>query len=373
MNVDMSAANTAVRQHLAKFSPEELLRWRTAPLDRPLDAAARRIDLPMPFGWFVVSYSDELAKGEVKPLRYFGKELAIWRGEDGVVRMVDAYCRHLGSHMGHAGRVQGNDLECPFHAWHYDGNGAVTKIPYSKAIPPQARRGCIPAWHVVERNRFIWAWYHPHGVAPMFEVEMLAETSSPDWADYEKHEWIVHGPLQNLAENGVDAAHFRYIHGTTNMPAYDVKFEGIRRVASVDAKMPTPRGEVDGTISYGTVGAGQAWTRFTGICETLMVAGITPIAPDCTHVRFAFTQLKSAAQGPTAGVARGVIKDICRQLDQDKVVWDRQMYRTDALLCDGDGPILDFRRYYRQFYAELPQDGDADSKIVKRTFSRPAK
>ena len=102
-----------------------------------------------------------------------------------------------------------------------------------------------------------------------------------------------------------------------------------------------------------------------------MVAGITPIAPDCTHVRFAFTQLKSAVDGPSAGVARAMVKDICRQLDQDKVVWDRQRYTHDALLCDGDGPIAAFRQYYRRFYAEVPQD-DGSSE-VNRSFVRKAR
>lgn len=102
-----------------------------------------------------------------------------------------------------------------------------------------------------------------------------------------------------------------------------------------------------------------------------MVAGITPVAPDCTHVRFAFTQLKSAIGGPSAGVARAMIKDICRQLDQDKVVWDRQRYRPDALLCDGDGPIAAFRKYYRQFYAEWPaEDGSGE---VNRSYVRQAR
>lgn len=370
MSNEEISSNTAARQYLSRFSKEELLAWRTAPLDRPVSAADRGIDLPMPFGWFVIGYSDELKVGEVKPLRYFNRELALWRGEDGTPRMVDAYCRHLGAHMGHAGRVQGNDLECPFHAWQYNGKGEVTKIPYAKNIPPQAKRSCVKPWRLVERNRFIWAWYHPQDVEPTFEVEALPEAASPEWSDYEKFEWLVYGPLQNMAENGVDAAHFRYIHGTASLPNYDVKFEGIRRVASVAARMPTPRGDVDGTISYGTVGAGQAWTRFTGICETLMVAGITPIAPDCTHVRFAFTQLKSAIDGPSAGVARAMVKDICRQLDQDKVVWDRQRYTHDALLCDGDGPISAFRKYYRQFYAELPQE--EGTPIANRSFVRKA-
>lgn len=185
MSNEEISSNTAARQYLSRFSKEELLAWRTAPLDRPVSAADRGIDLPMPFGWFVIGYSDELKVGEVKPLRYFNRELALWRGEDGTPRMVDAYCRHLGAHMGHAGRVQGNDLECPFHAWQYNGKGEVTKIPYAKNIPPQAKRSCVKPWRLVERNRFIWAWYHPQDVEPTFEVEALPEAASPEWSDYE--------------------------------------------------------------------------------------------------------------------------------------------------------------------------------------------
>ena len=35
-----------------------------------------------------------------------------------------------------------------------------------------------------------------------------------------------------------------------------------------------------------------------------------------------------------------------KQLDQDKVVWDRQQYQPNAIICQGDGPIAQFRRYY---------------------------
>ena len=39
--------------------------------------------LPIPFGWFAVAMSDEIASGEIRTLRYFGSEFVVWRGEDG--------------------------------------------------------------------------------------------------------------------------------------------------------------------------------------------------------------------------------------------------------------------------------------------------
>ena len=73
------------------------------------------------------------------------------------------------------------------------------------------------------------------------------------------------------------------------------------------------------------------------------------MAPDELHVRFNFTQPRSEAEGLMAGLARALIRDICKQLDQDKIIWDRQRYEPDPLLCDGDGPIADYRERFDQF------------------------
>ncbi len=105
---DARTAPVAVWQMLETLKGEALQAWRMAELPKRPSAAERGIDLPMPFGWFVIGYSDELAVGQVKPLRYFGQELVMWRGVDGQVRVLEAFCRHLGAHLGHGGRVQGN-------------------------------------------------------------------------------------------------------------------------------------------------------------------------------------------------------------------------------------------------------------------------
>ena len=366
---DTRTAPVLVWDQLKNLDEAALARWRLDPVVNGRSAAERSITVPMPFGWFAMCYSDELAAGEVKPLRYFERELVAWRGADGAARVLDAYCPHLGAHMGYGGKVDGNDLQCPLHSWRWNGEGAAVKIPYSRTIPPAMKKAsCERAYPTREANGFVWAWYHPENAPPSYEVETFEEAGHPDWTDYEKHEWVVYGPMQTIAENGADSAHFRYVHGVANYPDYEISFDGHRRTAKVHVQMGTPQGTVDGAIAYGVDGSGQPWTRFTGMCETLLVTGVTPIARDTTHLRFAFTQLKADRDGPRGGLARAMIKDICKQLDQDKVVWDRQKYIESPPLCSGDGPINDFRIFFRQFYAgpewEKYQGG------IKRTVSR---
>jgi 3-ketosteroid 9alpha-monooxygenase subunit A len=348
---DSRTAPVAVWQVLEKLKGQDLIDWRLAEIENRPSAEARNLDIGFPFGWYPIAPSTDLAIGEVKPLRYFSQDLAIWRGEDAKVRMVDAYCKHLGAHMGHGGKVHGNLLECPFHAWRYDGDeGVVKDIPYSRSIPPQVKRKCTRTWHMSEANGWVWAWYHPEDAAPMFDVVELPECSDPDWTDCDVFEWNVYGSIQNMAENGVDIAHFKFIHGTANVPLGDLRWSDWGRGADVNVKMGTPWGEVDGCISYDTVGPGQSWTRFTGISETLALHFITPVELDQVQVRFSFTQPRAQAEGEKAGLARALIRDVCKQFDQDKVVWDRQKYNPQPIICEGDGPISQFRKYYARYY-----------------------
>ena len=100
----------------------------------------RRIDLPpYPRGWFCVGISSELGPGDVRPASYFGRELVLFRTQAGEARVLDAYCPHLGAHLGHGGKIDGEVIVCPFHGWRFDGNGTGTAMLYGKRIPKAAK------------------------------------------------------------------------------------------------------------------------------------------------------------------------------------------------------------------------------------------
>lgn len=262
---DARTPPVAVWQVLEKMSREELAAWRVADLAGRPAPETRNLDVGFPFGWYPFMLGRDLAVGEVKPARYFGRDLAVWRGEDGQVRMLDAYCKHLGAHMGHGGKVAGNLLECPFHAWRYDGDeGTVKDIPYARAVPPQVKRKCTRNWHIREANQWLWVWYHPEDAAPLYDVAVLPETSDPAWTPFDFAEWKVFGSLQNMAENGVDFAHFKYIHGTAEVPEAELSWGEWDRCGIVRARMGTPKGVVDGTITSNSMGPGRPGCALPG-------------------------------------------------------------------------------------------------------------
>ena len=329
------------------------------------DKKTHRVDLPMPSGWFHVLYSDELAVGQAKPLEYFSQELVAFRTESGQAKVVDAYCPHMGAHLGygirdqagHGSAVVGESIVCPFHGWAYDGDGKCTSIPYAKNMPPKVARGeqVLGTWHVREVNQCILVWYHPHGDAPSYEPLTVPEAQKDnlEWGDFDNHHWEINTHMQEVGENAVDSVHFHYVHGTKDIPDAEVmEFDGHTRRGFLRTRNPTPKGVIEGSIENQNIGPGLAIIRFSGIVDTVLLAHLTPVTANHTRAFYSFIQKRSDSESGKSRIAEAIVKNICQQMEEDRIIWDRKKYYEKPMLCYGDGPFAKFRKWYGQFLIE---------------------
>lgn len=309
--------------------------------------------LPIPFGWFAVAMSGELGVGEIKTLRYFAREFVVWRGDDGAVRAIDPYCPHLGAHLGVGSTVQGNDLQCVFHHWSFDGEGRVTNIPYTKVIPPRLRRPCTSTWPVTECDGVIFVWYHPNRAAPKWDVvrvpECPAETPGAGWVLAETHDWVIGIHCQEITENGQDYAHFGAVHGVQGPPAGEFEMKGWGRHSRVVAEMVTPRGPMTGIIDVRALGPGQSMAQYIDVTHVVQSQQVTPIDAEHCHLRWQLYHLPDLSDGKMR-VTLARMRDLVKQVNQDIPIWNAKTYHTEPLLVQGDGPILAYRRGYQRFY-----------------------
>jgi phenylpropionate dioxygenase-like ring-hydroxylating dioxygenase large terminal subunit len=174
-----------------------------------------------PKGWYAVALSSEVAPGVVLPISCAGQDLVVFRTDNGVLSVLDAYCAHHGAHLGYGGKVDGECLRCPFHNWAYGTDGNCVDIPYTKKIPPRARTRRYPA---VERNGAILTWFAEDGSAPDFEIPEFPHEgwSTPTW-----FELVLPLHIQEIAENGIDIAHFSPIHRSTRAEATVLDPKGV--------------------------------------------------------------------------------------------------------------------------------------------------
>src|SRR5205823_3018882 len=144
------------------------------------------------------------------------------------VHLQDAFCLHLGAHRGTGGWVEGNDLVCPWHGWHWDGDGHNTLIPYSKdRCKPKLQ---IRTYPVQEWCGMILTWYGEEGLEPSWWPPKVAEYDDPRF--YPMHPFsdrLYHGRgrVQMPIENAADPAHMQYVHGGSEMPeVLELVFDG---------------------------------------------------------------------------------------------------------------------------------------------------
>ncbi len=312
--------------------------------------------LPIPRSWYLALYSEELPRGAVRSLEYVGRSLVAFRSEAGHAAIVDAHCPHLGAHLGVGGRVEGDVLRCPFHGWAWAGDGRCREIPYAKTIPPGAR---LHSWPVVERNGALWFWYDPAGQAPDFEVPILAEWGTPEFGTaFHHHSWTVRTHPQDILENGIDWPHSQPVHGF-DLPHDPIKgFDGPRYHwgASTGKAIETMAGQREAfRFRVETWGMGLSHVRYQGLFSVVFQIGHTPIDATRTQIRFSILSRESDRRDPEIGEAlRRYEADNVRTFEQDFPIWENKCYRERPLLCDGDGPIPEFRRWAAQFYGADP-------------------
>ena len=311
----------------------------------------RRSPFPIPYGWFQIGWPGDVKPGEVITLEYFGQHLALWRDDNGVPHLNSAFCPHLGAHLAHGGSVHGEELACPFHGWRFTADGKNSLIPYSQRTNKKA---CIDSFPVIERNGLLMAWYHPEGLEPQWEIPEIAEFNDPEnYAEPMTRDYVIQAPWQDLAENGVDSAHFRYVHHTDEVPALvSYEMDGPFAYMKSIQKFPTPRGVVDGSIDSDSFGPGFSVIRFGGIVETILMGCNSPITANSCHMRFTFTVKRLGDDSVNSTVGQAFVDEIDKQVQEDTPIWENKAYLARPALADTDGPFTKFRRWASQFYAE---------------------
>jgi len=319
---------------------------------RHVEASPAEVRLPIPIGWSAVLFSDELADRQVLPIHAFGVDLVAYRSESGEVAVLDAYCPHMGAHLGYGGMVAGEEIVCPFHGWHWRRDGRCAAIPYSKHTRADARAG---SWPARDRNGFVYVWHDPSGAPPSWEVDEIPETRDSRYRITARKFWPdIHSHPQELNENGVDLAHFTTIHGFTTR---GVDWRPDRHTYTLDYDIDPLETGVEGESRYWlesfTEGPACTRTRFRGALEGVTVHSWIVTDPDHVAVRSLYYFKDSVSDE----AARRVFENSQAGWSRDVEIWHHKRYRSRPSLVPEEAIVHDFRRWFSQFYADPPRIG----------------
>jgi 3-ketosteroid 9alpha-monooxygenase subunit A len=313
---------------------------------------------PFPVGWFSVGQAGGLRAGEVRPLRRHGRHLVLWRDWDGDAHLFDAYCVHLGAHLGYGGQVVDGTLRCPFHAWRYDGAGHCVDIPYSDRS--LANLPSVRGYPVEEHSGQLMAWFSGDGV-PGWQLPDLPQLKDPAWTScFEVHTWEVSTVWREIAENGIDLTHFHYLHGVEGMSALTFSsVEGPVWRSRCEHAVRTPLGSRPASFDYELHGPGYGWLRFTvaEVAEIVFLITIVPIEVRQLELTFHFLR-RITDDSRRRDMTGALVQEVIDQITDDVPIWTHKIIKDPPMLARGDGPIAQLRRWSATFdRADIPGQG----------------
>ncbi len=324
----------------------------------------------MRHSWWPVARSVDVVRAPIRAV-LLGEKLAVYRGEDGEVRVRANRCPHRGGSLGH-GAVHGNDLACPYHGWQYSGDdGHCTRVPSladQSKIPPKAAAKAYP---VVERYGHVWTCLDE----PAVEMYDLAE-----WRESE-YEWLAAEPIVTdhgvaiAVENFRDVAHFPFVH-VVSMGATPEVVEPLQvRREGLDIYMDRPldagsgewSAQGDCVMHYHCVAPGLA--AITYDYEKLgsrVVAGFpSPVAYDeatifwavANEVGFKGDSLEQCLHIETVVYLEDI--PIAGEIEPREVPWDREVVEESVA---ADLFTLQYRRAFRGLIDSVTASANGDNE-----------
>jgi phenylpropionate dioxygenase-like ring-hydroxylating dioxygenase large terminal subunit len=326
----------------------------------------RRGVLPIcafPKGWFTVALSHEVKSGTVLKQTFCGEEIVIFRTESGKISVLDAYCTHLGAHLGHGGTVEGENIRCPFHGFCFDTKGDCTKTGYGTKAPKTK----IYNYPVIEHYGIILAYFDPERNAPDWSIP---EVEMAGWLYPKFHTWQLESRPQEIAENSVDIGHFSEVHKYTAIQVHknletDGPFLTAKYSMERQAFAFSKSKKIYSEFEIHQWGLGYARVEVSVPAMNLRSRQFvlaTPIDEKNMFLRIGMSiqSLEKSSQihplltvlpkGLVESIVlKAGIKGYIHDVYQDFKIWQNKKVVHPPALAEGDGPIMPYRKWVKQF------------------------
>ena len=318
---------------------------------------------PYPNGWYALCQTEDVRPGQIRFVEALGNKLIVFRDEQGALGVLDAYCPHMGANLA-GGKVKNGCVECPFHRWRFDAQGAVRHIPYLERVPDKVK---ARSWRVRDHHGLVAIWFGAPDarwdLTPDEEIESgeLVYRGRYDAGAVRMH-------LCEFAENSADHQHFAPLHGDMFVPWTRFKIPGIRvhhdaswerdenvshiayfhdnAVLEIGGRR-IQRTRAKATITfYGPGGLVAFRFQADDVGKITMFQTHLPEGPLQQRVRFRWF---AEPRIPRALVAY-VIGNWMSQWREDISIWENKIFLRKPMLVAGDGPVHRMRTWFHQFY-----------------------
>ncbi len=160
--------------------------------------------------WYVAATAAEVGRTPFAR-RICGQPMVMFRRQDGSVAVLDDRCAHRKVPLSQ-GEVIGDEIQCGYHGFRFDGSGACTLISTKADTIPRGLGGRAHA--AIERPTLIFVWLGDAAAADLSLVPDFSLNEAPGWAVVHGYTYVK-GHHQLLMDNVLDLTHVMFTHKTT--------------------------------------------------------------------------------------------------------------------------------------------------------------
>lgn len=172
--------------------------------------------------WYAAALSRQVTADKPLKVRMLGQNFSLFRDSNGVARCVSDICIHRCASLS-GGKVKGDAVECPYHGWQFNGEGACVRIPslgVNGKIPARAR---IDAYPTQERYGLVFAFLGDLPEAERPPLMEIPEYGRKGWRCINlEYSWAAN--WERSIEAGLDPAHAEFVHSGMKFAGADEEY-----------------------------------------------------------------------------------------------------------------------------------------------------
>jgi choline monooxygenase len=317
--------------------------------------------------WQLVAHVDQVPRaGDFVAVTVGGTPIAIVRHEDGTLRAFHNVCRHRGMAMLDRCGNTAREIECVYHGWRYDLDGALQVVPQRRAQFPDLdaaacslRRAAVGVWEGM-------VFVNPDGAASPL-CASLGELHD-HIGSYRPGQLSLVGSAdvpaacnwKLLVENHIDVYHLWYLHrdslGDFDHNRFEhyqlgrnwASYEPLRTEDSTLARLTAGTVEIRDLDPRDRNGLGAHLvfpnTLMASNAEFFMSYAVVPDAPDRSHIEIRVRAEPEADGDALVAAARSFIEEDVRACERIQASLASPWFEVGPLAQTHEAPITAFQQ-----------------------------
>ena len=161
--------------------------------------------------WYVAGWSEDYGR-ILKPEKYLGENIVIYRKQDGTPAALENACPHRKVPLSN-GTLAEDNIICAYHGLTFNDKGQCIDSPTQRGMTP--RRAVVKSYPIVDKYRLLWIWMGDPEVADPDKIFPIDNFENPMWGTTDGGVLDIKCNYLWVCDNLLDPSHVAWVHVTS--------------------------------------------------------------------------------------------------------------------------------------------------------------